>query len=81
MENTFESIHTFFDEEKQSESRFQLSEKDKIEDIVCEILETYGPDGHTDGSNLITNFIVKLLQATPQQRQSLLKSTNLNDFI
>ena len=35
--------------------------KEEIEDIVMDILIEDGPDGHTDGSNVITEFIVELL--------------------
>ena len=35
--------------------------KEEIGDIVMDILTEDGPDGHTDGSNVITEFIVELL--------------------
>ena len=35
--------------------------KDEIEEVVMDILTEDGPDGHTDGSNVITDFIVGLL--------------------
>lgn len=35
--------------------------KEEIEDIVMDILIEDGPDGHTDGSNVITDFIMELL--------------------
>lgn len=35
--------------------------KEEIEDIVIDIMAEDGPDGHTDGSDVITAFIVELL--------------------
>lgn len=35
--------------------------REEIDGIVCEIMADYGPDGHTDGSEIITDFIVALL--------------------
>jgi hypothetical protein len=35
--------------------------KEEIEEIIADILIEDGPDGHTDGSNVITDFIVELL--------------------
>ena len=35
--------------------------KEEIEYIVMDILTEDGPDGHTDGSSVITEFIVELL--------------------
>ncbi len=34
---------------------------EKIDDIVCEIMTYYGPDGHIDGHKYITAFIEALL--------------------
>ena len=33
----------------------------EIDKIVCAIMENDGPDGHNDGSEVITDFIVNLL--------------------
>ena len=35
--------------------------KEKIEEIICNILYHDGPDMHTDGSDVITSFIMALL--------------------
>ena len=35
--------------------------KEEIEDLVMDILIEDGPDGHTDGSNVITDFIIELV--------------------
>lgn len=35
--------------------------KEYIEGIVMDILIEDGPDGHTDGSNIITDFIVAVI--------------------
>ena len=35
--------------------------KEEIESLVMDILIEDGPDGHTDGSNVIADFIVELL--------------------
>ena len=35
--------------------------KEEIEDIVMDILIEDGPDGHTDGSSIITAFIVAVI--------------------
>ena len=35
--------------------------KEEIEDIVMDIMIEDGPDAHTDGSDVITNFILELV--------------------
>lgn len=35
--------------------------KEEIEGIVMDILIEDGPDGHTDGSSIITDFIVEVI--------------------
>lgn len=35
--------------------------QDEIDDVVCDILLRDGPDGHIDGHEVITEFIVALL--------------------
>ena len=35
--------------------------KDEIDDIICDILQKDGPDGHIDGHEVITSFIIALL--------------------
>lgn len=35
--------------------------REEIENIVCQIMIHDGPDRHTDGSDVITDFIVALL--------------------
>ncbi len=35
--------------------------KEEIEDIVMYIMIEDGPDAHTDGSDVITNFILELV--------------------
>jgi hypothetical protein len=35
--------------------------KKEIEEVIMDILIEDGPDGHTDGSGVITDFIVELL--------------------
>lgn len=37
-------------------------EKQEIDDIICEILVNDGPDGHVDGHEIITDFIMALLK-------------------
>ena len=34
--------------------------QEEIDDVVCEILHHDGPDGHVDGHETITSFIVAL---------------------
>jgi len=38
--------------------------REEINDIVCEIMRRDGPDGHTDGSDVITDFIMALLDSS-----------------
>ncbi len=35
--------------------------EDEIDDVVCDILKKDGPDGHVDGHEVLTDFIVALL--------------------
>ncbi len=35
--------------------------EDEIDDVVCDILKNDGPDGHVDGHEVLTDFIVALL--------------------
>lgn len=36
-------------------------DRERIDDIVCEIMVNDGPDKHVDGHDIITEFIVALL--------------------
>jgi hypothetical protein len=36
-------------------------DREWIDDVVCEIMKNDGPDGHIDGHEAITAFIVALL--------------------
>lgn len=42
-------------------------EKENIENIVSDIMINDGPDGHCDGSGVITNYIESLLNGTSEQ--------------
>jgi len=35
--------------------------REEIESAIIDIMMFDGPDGHTDGSNIITDFIIELL--------------------
>ena len=37
--------------------------KEEIDDIVCNILINHGSDGHVDGHEVITDFIISLLNS------------------
>jgi len=76
----FESILTFRDE-NDSLKRMQLSKDEKITDIIENIMREYGPDRHTDGANMISSFVKKLLLLNENDKYKLLLSTNLKDFI
>lgn len=47
-----------------SGTRSITMEKQEIDDIICEILVNDGPDGHVDGHEIITDFIMALLDDT-----------------
>ena len=34
--------------------------EDEIDDIVCDIMRKFGPDGHVDGHDMLTSFIIRL---------------------
>jgi hypothetical protein len=36
-------------------------DREAIDDMVCELMMEYGPDGHVDGHERITDFIETLL--------------------
>lgn len=35
--------------------------KDEIDNIICDILQKDGPDGHIDGHEVVTSFILALM--------------------
>jgi len=39
-----------------------MTQKEWIEEQVSDIMSNDGPDGHTDGSNIIADFIEALLE-------------------
>lgn len=43
------------------------NEKQKIDNIICDILINDGPDGHCDGSEVITDFIESILDGTSEE--------------
>ncbi len=45
----------------------KIMSKEEIEDLVMDILIEDGPDGHTDGSSVITDFIVELLNGNGKE--------------
>ena len=50
---------------------------ESIDDAVCHLMFTYGPDGHNDGHEMITLFIEHLMSgSTPQQALKKTEETN-----
>jgi hypothetical protein len=41
-------------------------DREEIRKAVCDLLHEYGPDGHVDGNEEITDYIVSLLQWTKE---------------
>jgi len=42
-----------------------MIDRDTIEMVVCNILRKYGPDGHVDGYDTITDFIMQVIEGDP----------------
>ena len=41
--------------------------KEEIDNVICWILRNDGPDGHIDGHDTITSFILALLEGRGRQ--------------
>ena len=44
-----------------------MKDKEWIEEQICEIMCNDGPDGHSDGSDIITDFIEALLNGKEEE--------------
>lgn len=44
-----------------------FEETEKIDDKIVEILIEHGPDGHCDGHEILTEYVVNLLKQTRQE--------------
>lgn len=56
------------------------NEKNNIDNIICDILINDGPDGHTDGSEIITNFIESILDGNSEEWIKNYFSKNKSEF-
>lgn len=48
--------------------------RNKIDDKVCFLMEVYGPDGHIDGHDKITDYICELLEDENKSLQSKIQA-------
>jgi len=56
--------------------------KEEIDDVICEIMYTDGPDAHIDGHGVITDFIISLLNGKEEEWKSIYwKEKNISDGI
>ncbi len=61
--NVMYATYTVVDPDKESNPPIG---RDDIEFIIVEIMTHHGPDGHTDGCDVITDFIVDLQNGNQQ---------------
>jgi hypothetical protein len=54
----------------------KMMTKQEIDDIVCQIMTIDGPDGHVDGHNVITGFIVALQEGNENKWKAKYWSEN-----
>lgn len=53
--------------------------KEQIEYVVDQIMINDGPDGHCDGSDIITNFVMALLEGKEKEWVEKYNNKNLGD--
>lgn len=83
-DNKYLSLDEYLDDDDEDNvhlKKWELSKQEKINNVVDQIMLKYGPDRQCDGSELITKFIIKLINSTDEERENLLQSVNLDDFI
>ena len=80
MKKKYLSIDTHWAEDGCKLIRHELTEEEKLEDIICLILRNKG-DGHTDGSSEIADFVITLLRSDNKQREEIIQSIKEEDFI
>lgn len=47
---------------------------DDLDDVICEIMIKDGPDGHTDGHEVITDFILAVIKGNGEKWKNEYKS-------
>lgn len=51
--------------------------EDQIDDAVCEIMQEHGPDGHVDGHEVLTAFVMKCIAA---ERERCKRIVQMNQY-
>lgn len=51
-----------------------IMERERIDEIVCDIMRADGPDRHTDGHEVLTDFIVALLRGNGEEWRASYRS-------
>lgn len=55
-------------------------EREQIDNIICTIMMNDGPDGHVDGHEIITEFILALLNGTGEEWATAYEKDGDNAF-
>lgn len=76
----YKSLDNYWDDDKKMNVHHKMDIREKINDLVEQLMVLYGPDGHTDGSWSITDLIYFLLSCNAEQREQFLKLTDFNEI-